>query len=71
MPATVTVTCKEILYNLMRLIVLYPTGTTESANTLRTQNRQFHFGKIHKEMSGNDGAKSSLFPNSVTILVLV
>lgn len=51
MPATVTVICKEILKNLMRFIMLYPTETTESANTQRTQNRQFHFGKIDKEIS--------------------
>lgn len=71
MPATVTVTSKEILYNLMRVIVLYPTETTESANTLRTQTRQFHFGKTDKEMSGNEVGQSSLLLNSVTILVLV
>lgn len=62
---------KEMLYNLMRLIVLCPTKTTESANTLKTQNRQLHFGKTDKEMSGNEVGKTSLLLNSVTILVLV
>lgn len=51
--------------------MLYPTETTESASTLRTQNRQFHLGKIDKEMTGNEVGKSSLLLNSVTILVLV
>lgn len=64
MPATATATSKEKLNNLVRLIVLDPTETTKSASTLRTQNRQFHFGKMVKKMSGNEVGNSSMLVNS-------
>lgn len=64
MPVTVAATYKETLKNFVRLTVLYPTETTESASTLGAQNRQSHFGKMDKEMSGNEVGKSSMLVNS-------